>query len=130
VHPALFKILIRATKSFAKRALVVPSGFVAVPATEKVLLVIYIAFQIAYQVYKNVALSAQHINIIAKDDIMVNHFCNNFDSFCPFYWAKSLLVDLTASMLLSKIRATPPKPTVATTKPSTNPIRILVMLFP
>ena len=35
VHPPLFKILIRATKSLAKRALVVPSGLVAVPATVK-----------------------------------------------------------------------------------------------
>jgi hypothetical protein len=33
VQPALFKILIRATKSFAKRALTVPSALVAVPAT-------------------------------------------------------------------------------------------------
>lgn len=32
-------------------------------------------------------ITAQHINIITKDDIMVNHFCNNFDSICPFYWA-------------------------------------------
>jgi hypothetical protein len=42
-----------------------------------------VAFQIAYQVTKNATLLAQHINIIAKDCILVNHFCYNFDSFLP-----------------------------------------------
>ena len=28
-------------------------------------------------------ITAQHINIIAKDDILVNHFLHNFDSFLP-----------------------------------------------
>jgi hypothetical protein len=54
VHLALLRILIRATKSLAKRAFVVPSALVAVPATVKSFSVIMLPFKVAYLSLKNV----------------------------------------------------------------------------
>ena len=75
-------------------------------------------------------ITAQHINIIAKDDILVNHFLHNFDLICPFYWASSLLWVWIVWTPLSKIRAMPENPTAATTKPNTNPMMSLLMVAP
>jgi len=74
VHLDLFRILMRATKSFAKRAFVVPSALVAVPATVKSFSVILLPLKSCLSIYKLLCLIAQHINIIAKDGILVNHF--------------------------------------------------------
>ena len=75
-------------------------------------------------------IAAQHINIIAKEYILVNHFCNNFDLICPNHWASSLLWVWMVCTPLSNIRAMPEKPTALTTKPKMNPIMSLLMLFP
>ena len=57
-------------------------------------------------------------------------FCNNFDSFCPFYWASSLLCVWIVWTPLSMIRAMPEKPTVVTTTPKTKPMIRLRIQFP
>ena len=75
-------------------------------------------------------ITAQHINIIAKEQILVNHFCNNFDLICPNHWANSLLWVWMVCTPLSNIRAMPEKPTALTTKPKMNPIMSLLMIVP
>jgi hypothetical protein len=104
----------------------VPSALVAVPATVKVLSFdMVLPFKkVAYHVYKKCCTTAQHTIIIAKDDILVNHFLHNFGRVCPFYWANSLLCVWMVWTPLSAIRAMPEKPTEATTKPNTKPIKI------
>ena len=75
-------------------------------------------------------ITAQHINIIAKEHFMVNHFCNNFDLVCPNHWASSLLWVWMVCTPLSNIRAMPENPTALTTKPKINPIMSLLMIVP
>ena len=75
-------------------------------------------------------ITAQHINIIAKEHFMVNHFCNNFDLVCPNHWANSLLWVWMVCTPLSNIRAMPEKPTALTTTPKINPIMSLLMIVP
>ena len=75
-------------------------------------------------------ITAQHINIIAKEHFMVNHFCNNFDLVCPNHWANSLLWSWMVWTPLSNIRAMPEKPTALTTTPKMNPIMSLLMIVP
>jgi hypothetical protein len=75
-------------------------------------------------------ITAQHINIIAKEHFMVNHFCNNFDLICPNHWANSLLWVWMVCTPLSNIRAMPENPTALTTKPKMNPIMSLLMTVP
>jgi hypothetical protein len=70
-------------------------------------------------------LLTQHINIIAKEHLLVKSFCNNFDWVCPFYWANSLLWFWMVWTPLSNIRAMPENPTALTTRPKTNPITML-----
>ena len=75
-------------------------------------------------------IAAQHINIIAKEHFMVNHFCNNFDLICPNHWANSLLWVWMVCTPRSNIRAMPEKPTALTTTPKMNPIMSLLMIVP
>jgi hypothetical protein len=75
-------------------------------------------------------IAAQHINIIAKEHFMVNHFCYNFDLICPNHWASSLLWFWMVCTPLSNIRAMPENPTALTTTPNTNPIMSLLMIVP
>jgi len=75
-------------------------------------------------------IAAQHINIIAKEYILVNHFCNNFDLICPNHWASSLLWVWMVCTPRSNIRAMPEKPTALTTTPKMNPIMSLLMTVP
>jgi hypothetical protein len=75
-------------------------------------------------------ITAQHINIIAKEQILVNHFCNNFDLICPNHWANSRLWVWMVCTPLSNIRAMPENPTALTTRPKINPIMSLLMIVP
>ena len=61
---------------------------------------------------------------------MVNHFCYNCGSICPFYWASSLLWFWMVCTPRSNIRAMPENPTALTTKPKINPIMSLLMIVP
>jgi len=75
-------------------------------------------------------ITAQHIIIITKEYILVNHFCNNFDLICPNHWASSLLWVWMVCTPLSNIRAMPENPTALTTTPKMNPIMSLLMIVP
>jgi hypothetical protein len=71
----LLKIFTRATKSFAKRALVVPSGFVAVPATVKSFSdAIINAFQSALS-FKKMLLLTTYL-IVTEWLVLVNQSCH------------------------------------------------------
>jgi hypothetical protein len=75
VHPALFRILIRATKSLAKRAFAVPSALVAVPATVNVFSNVAILCCLSKLPIKLIydTFTATTITIILDIGVNVNH---------------------------------------------------------